>query len=675
VSDTSVGSLRERCVASRKTFLFFVGIPDKARFEVCREICRLRRKSARLDRKANIFHILWTNLIGLAYSRFPGGGYCPLSPMSEGRSASWVPNELRWLLKRIRPFFRWHLASFLCITAGSVLALLTPLIIKWLIDQIIPRRQMGLLLLAVGLIFLGSLGKTALTSLGSYLMLTAAQQMGLTLRMDLLRHLDTLSADYYDDTPVGTAIYPLREPIEEISYFGSDLVPAILRTLLTTCFTLATMSALSPALTLAVVPFIPVFLIARQHFRRRLAADSDTVQRDQIAWNNFLEEHLSSVIAIQLLGQETRQERRAFRFLVWTARSRQKLFRTGIWFTLCTYLAVVLATSAVIGYGGWSVIVGTLSLGSLVAFYSFVTQLFDPLSGAAELYAKTQKTFASIRQVQVVLAARPSVGNPSATMPHGPAHPAQVDMVAVEFGYERQKGMLRIPSLRIMPGEQIAIAGENGAGKSTLAKLIPRIYDVDSGAVRIGGEDIRSVSLESLRRQVCYLSRDPVLFDGTLASNLRFVRPAVSDHELQDVVECSGLSSFVATLPDGLGQRIGPGGCQLSGGQRQRLAIARALLQKPQILILDEATSCLDPSCEALVLRSIRCRLGPSTLVVISHRFSTVSMFSRVIVLSDGRIVEDGSPDTFVSAHQSAYSTLFAAGHDTVKTDPSASLL
>jgi ABC-type multidrug transport system fused ATPase/permease subunit len=595
--------------------------------------------------------------------------------MSEGRSPSWVPNELRWLFKQIRPFFRWHLASFLCITTGSVLALLTPLVLKWLIDQIIPRRQMGLLLLAVVLIFLGSLGKTALTSLGSYLMLTAAQRMGLTLRMSLLRHLDTLSADYYENTPVGTVIYPLKEPVEEVSYFGSDLVPAILRTLLTICFTLATMFALSPVLTLAVVPFIPVFLIARQHFRRRLAADSDTVQRDRLSWNNFLEEHLSSVIPIQLLGQEKRQERRAFRVLAWAVRSQQKLFRTSVWFTLCTSLAVVLAMSAVVGYGGWSVIVGTLSLGSLVAFYSFVTQLFDPLSGAAELYAKAQKTFASIRQVQVVLAARPSVGNPPATMPPVPAHPAQIDLVAVEFGYERQKGMLCIPSLRIMPGEQIAVAGENGAGKSTLARLITRMYDVDSGSVRIGGEDVRSIRLESLRQHVCYLPRDPVLFDGTLASNLRFVRPAVSDHELQDVVQCAGLSAFVATLPASLRQRVGPGGCQLSGGQRQRLAIARALLQQPQILILDEATSCLDPSSEALVLRNIRRRLGASTLIVISHRLSTVSTFSRVIVLSGGRIVEDGSPDTFVSAHQSAYLKLFADAHDTVERDASASLL
>ena len=187
--------------------------------------------------------------------------------------------------------------------------------LKWVIDQIIPQRKPGLLLLAAGLIFLGYQGRMALTSLGSYLMLTAAQRLTLTLRMSLLGRLDTLSAEYYEDTPVGSVMYPLKEPIEEVSYFGSDLLPAILRMFLTASFTLVTMFVLSPLLTLAVLPLVPVFLIARQHFRRRLAANADTVQSNRLAWSTFLEEHLSSVIPIQLLGQEKRQERRAFRLL------------------------------------------------------------------------------------------------------------------------------------------------------------------------------------------------------------------------------------------------------------------------------------------------------------------------------------------------------------------------
>jgi ABC-type bacteriocin/lantibiotic exporter with double-glycine peptidase domain len=299
--------------------------------------------------------------------------------------------------------------------------------------------------------------------------------------------------------------------------------------------------------------------------------------------------------------------------------------------------------SAVIGYGGWRVLAGTLSLGSLVAFYSFVTQLFDPLSGAAELYSRAQRTFASVRQVQAVLAVRPSVLDAPgviATMPKGPA---QVEFVGVEFGYERKKCMLQIPALRLTPGEQVAITGENGAGKSTLAKLMARIYDVDRGSVRISGEDVRNLRLESLRRCVCYLPRDPVLFDGTLAFNLRFVRPAVSDGELWKVVQYAGLADFIESLPEGWHQKVGPGACQLSGGERQRLAVARALLLRPRILILDEATSCLDPSSEALVLRNIGFHLSGTTLLVVSHRLSTLSAFRRIIVLSNGRIVSDGT--------------------------------
>jgi ABC-type multidrug transport system fused ATPase/permease subunit len=324
---------------------------------------------------------------------------------------------------------------------------------------------------------------------------------------------------------------------------------------------------------------------------------------------------------------------------------------------------------AVIGYGGENVLAGTLSVGSLVAFYGFVTQLFEPLSGAADLYAKAQRTFASIRQVQSAFALCPSVANAATAVHLSKEHPPQIELVAVEFGYQRQRDMLHIPALRILPGEHVAMAGENGAGKSTLTKLMARLYDPIRGSIRLGGEDIRNIRLESLRQHVCYLPRDPVLFDGTLASNLRFVQPSATDHDLQEAIRDVGLSPFVATLPDGLRQRIGPGGCQLSGGERQRLAIARALLQQPRVLILDEATSCLDPSAEALVLQNIRRDLNGSTLIVISHRLSTFSAFGRVLILAGGRVVNDGPPDLCMIA-QGSHSQLVISTAAKLGRDP-----
>lgn len=602
--------------------------------------------------------IFWTNLIGTprldtSVCSHTHSGDCALSFVTQQRGFYWLrlPAEFVWLIQQIRPLLHWHLASFLSITAGSLLALVSPFLLKWLIDGIIPQRRMGLLLLAVGLIFLGHQGRVALTSWGSYVMLSASQKMTLTLRMTLLEHLDTLSADYYEETPVGAVMYPLKEPIEEIAYFGSDLLPAILRMLLTTAFTLAAMSALSPVLTLTVVPLIPVFLVTRQYFRKKLATTADTAQGDRLGWSNFLEEHLSSVISIQLLGQERRQERSAFRFLVRSLRSQQRLYQTATWFTVWSSLAVVLAMSAVIGYGGNGVIRGWLSVGSLVAFYGFVSQLFDPLSGASELYARTQKTFASIRQVQAVLNLRPSVRNAAGALILSRQHPADIEFADVGFGYSRNKELLRIPSLRIKAGEHIAIGGENGAGKSTLVKLMVRLYDPICGAIFLGGEDVRNIHIKNLRQTVCYLSRDPGLFDGSIASNLLFVRPSASDQQLEDAIAVVELAKLISSFPAGLRQRIGPDGCQLSGGERQRLALARAFLQKPRVLILDEATSCLDSSSETTILQHLQRRLTTSTFIVISHRLSTFSEFSRVLFLSCGRIASDRNSGPFLTSH------------------------
>ena len=531
-------------------------------------------------------------------------------------------------------------------TVASLLSLLTPLVLKWLIDQILPHRETGLLFAAAILIFLSYQGRTVLMSVGNYLTLNAVQRMALRSRMDVLRHVDQLSADYYENTPPGAVMYPLKEPIEEVAYFGSDLLPSILRMCLTTGFTIVTMFVLSPKLTLAILPLIPVFLVARQHFRSRLSADSDAVQQNLIVWNAFLEEHISSVPPIQLLGREKQQERQAFRLLARTTRSHLALFKTGVWFTVWTSLAVVLAMSAVIGYGGRGVLAGILSLGSLVAFYSFVTQLFDPLSGAAELYARAQRTFASIRQLQAVFALHPSITN-SVVPVDLPKEQWALEFKAVEFGYGGET-TLSVPCLRIAAGEKIAIIGKNGAGKSTLARLIPRVYDVREGAIYLGGENIRNVQLKCLRKAICYIPRDPVLFDGTISSNLRFVRPGASDRELREALRLTDLADVVAALPGGLHHRVGPDGCQLSGGQRQRLAIARALLQGPQVLILDEATSCLDPASEAGILRNVLDHLSASTLIVVSHRASTVAAFKRKLVLSDGRIIED-SANAFTS--------------------------
>jgi ABC-type multidrug transport system fused ATPase/permease subunit len=575
-----------------------------------------------------------------------------------------MPSEIRWLFRQVRPFLRWHVASFICISIASFLGLLAPLVLKSLIDRVLPSRRIGLLFAAVGLIFLCHQGRALLTSVGGYLSMLAAERLALDLRLRLLRRLDTLSADYHEGTPVGESMYPLKEPIDEVSYFGSDLVPSILRTLVATALTVGTMLLLNTRMTLTVLPLIPVFLLTKEHFRGRLEDGSNTVQRNQIAWSNFLEEHLSSIVALQLLRQERRRERTAFHLLGTKIHSYNRLYRTGVSFTFHTSLIIGLAMSVVIGYGGWSVLTGSLTFGGLVAFYTYLTQLFEPLSGAAATYVRAQKTFASIRQVEAVLALQPAIKACPTAIRFPQSHAWTIDLTEVWFRYPRNRGRLSIPHLNIRSGEQVAVVGENGAGKSTLAKLLARFYDVDSGSIFVAGHDVRDIEIQSLREQVCYAPPQPILFNATIASNLRLSRVRASDAELEDVMEEVGLMAWVSRLQGGLNQGIGPGGAHLSGGQRQRLGIARAILQRPRILILDEATSSLDGVSEQQLLSGLHALLPGSTIIVISHRPSALLSVGRVIVLEAGCVVEDASP-TLLLRNENAYSRLFNAAGST----------
>ena len=569
-----------------------------------------------------------------------------------------IPPEMRWLSREVRPFLHWHLGSFLCISAGSVLSLLAPLVLKWLIDVVLPGHDTNLLIVAVGLIFLCYQGRAVLTSAGGYVTIMAAQRLALDLRHRLIQHLDTLSADYHETTPVGASIYPLKEPVDEIAYFGSDLVPSVLRTVVAAVLTTGTMLILNPRMTLAILPLIPAFLLIRRRYRQRLESDSDQVQGDQVRWSNFLQEHLSSTIAIQLLRKERRQEREAFCLLGRRVRSLDSLFRTSVSLTFYTSLTIGLAMAATIGYGGWNVFKGTLTVGGLVAFYAYLTQLFEPLSGIAETYVRTQKIFASIRQVRGIFALRPAIANHPAAIKLCDGDSWTIDLAGVQFRYPGNRGLLSLPCLHISCGEMVAVVGENGAGKSTLAKLLARFYDAEAGYIAIGGHDIRQIRIESLREHVCYVPPQPVLFDATIADNLRLGRIGIPEPELLEVLEGAGLSAWIAGLAKGLQHRVGPGGLQISRGQAQGLGVARAILRRPNILILDEATSSLDAAAEQQLLRSLRRLLPGRTIIVISHRLSTVSAVERVILLQGGRVVEDDARIS-LQCGSSAYSQLF----------------
>jgi len=552
-----------------------------------------------------------------------------------------LPAELLWLYGRLRPFLAWHLASFFVLTLSSALALVNPLALMWVLDRAIPRRDTGVLLYSVVVIFLCTELRTVLATLGAYLTFSASQRAALSIRMEVLEKLNSLSPEYHEKTPAGARLYTLREPIEEVAYFGSDLLPTTIRTLLVTGFTIIVMLALNPRLTVLVVPAVPAFLLVRKHFRKVLAERSDRMQEARQAVSAFLEEHIASVQQVQLLQQEKRQKRRALHFFSEAVRTQVKLAAAGVQFFSWTNLPIAASAATIVGFGAWSVLQGLMTVGGLVAFYGYIFQLFDPLAALAETYTRAQRTFSSIRHLQSILALRPTIRDCGCHHEARLSVACHIRLNSVSFGYERQKGFLNIPSLTIPSGEHVAIVGENGSGKSTFAKLLARLYDPDSGSIALAESEVRHIPLQQLRSLVSYVPSVPILFDATLRENLRLGDLRIGARELDEIVDLVGLRALVEALPQGLSQPVGPSGNLLSSGQRQRLALARALLRNPRVLILDEATSGLEPESERSILDRIARRLPGVSLLFVSHRHENVARMDRVLVFRHGRIIED----------------------------------
>ena len=553
------------------------------------------------------------------------------------------PPELRWLLPKVRSQLRLHIGSFLCLMGASLLALGTPFSMRWLIDSILPARNAQLLIISVVVIFASYEGRAILNAFGGYLTFRATQTTALALRICLLGHLDSLSANYFDRTPVGRLLYPFDAPIDEISYFGSDLLPSILRAVIAVGVTFSAMVALDAVLALAVIPLIPAFLFLRYRYRNRIGQLADRVQTARSRFSSFLEEHLSGITQIQLLRQVEPQECRARELLKDTFLVQEALGRTGAIFSASSNLTIAAGIAATLALGSWMVFRNQLTIGTLVAFYSLFVQLFEPLTAAMEMYSRAQRTFSSVRQIRSVFEIAADVREQECARPLDPSRPTHIVLKGVSFSYREQKAVIRIPRLQILQGERVAIAGPNGAGKSTLAKLLARLYDVDSGEIVISGADVRAVTLASLRSAVCYLPAQPMLFHRSVANNLRIANQKATLAQVKRALELVGLRKFLYGYPDSLEVCVEPGASNLSSGERQRMAIARALLRTPRILILDETTSSLDPISEGAVLQMISGALPESTLVVVTHRLHSVSWMDRILLMQEGQIVGDGN--------------------------------
>lgn len=546
--------------------------------------------------------------------------------------------EFRWLAAQLKPFLRLHFGSYLCILLASTLVLFEPLIVRFLIDEVIPRRRANLLPLVAAAVFFTYMGRLGFDSLGGLLNFRALQKMTFRMRLGLLRHLQRLSAEYHDNRPLGDTLHRLQVDVEQVGTLSGDVIPTALRMLTVFTLVMTTMLILNYRLTVIVLPLIPVFILVRRHFRNRLREASDAVQQQSGKMIGFLEEHLSSIVQVQLLSCEQREARRFARLAGQAVRAQVRRRGTELFFSALLYLIIVIGMASVLCYGGYQVMIGALTAGSLVAFYGYTLQLFIPLYGVVDIYSKLQRTGASIRRLMEITQAEMILRDRPDARVLQPNISGAVELQDVAFSYHSERPVLSGINLRVKPGERVALAGTSGNGKSTIARLVARLYDARAGAVLVDGIDVRDIQLKSLRCSVIFVPQDPVLFDITLKENLLFGNAQATEDQLQQVARLARLENLIDRLPRGWDEPLGPRGNRLSGGERQRVALARALLQRPRVLILDECTSALDATTERFVLSGLDDFLQDVTTIVISHRPYPLKWADRVISMNYGQI-------------------------------------
>ena len=551
--------------------------------------------------------------------------------------------EFWWLLLQVKPFFRLHLGSYVCIVLTSALMLVDPLIVKLLIDDVIPNRRIGWLPVVAAAFFCTYMTRLGFESYGSLLNFRAVQKMTFRTRLLLLRHLQRLSAEYHDNKRVGDTLHRLQSDVDQIGNLSGEVIPGTLRMVTIFTVVMTTMLVLNYRLTAIILPLIPIFILVRRRFHNRLRQASETVQQESGKMIGFLEEHLSAIVQVQLLSCEQREARRFARISGATVRAQVKRRRTELFFGSLLYLIIVLGMAGVLCYGGYQVITGTLTAGGLVAFYGYTLQLFIPLYGVVDIYSKLQRAGASVRRLMEITEADLVLRDRPGALALQSGAAGTIELRDVSFGYRANQPVLDSVSLRIDPGERVALTGTSGNGKSTAAKLLSRLYDARTGTVFLEGTDVRDIQLKSLRSAVILVPQEPVLFDLTLRENLLYGNPQAIDAELDRVIELVQLENLIARLPKGLDESLGPRGNRLSGGERQRVALARALLQHPKVLILDECTSALDELTEKRLFNGLHHYLKGVTTVIISHRPYPTQWANRVVHLNYGQVTDEVS--------------------------------
>ncbi|MBY8339003.1 ABC transporter ATP-binding protein/permease [Streptomyces spinosirectus] len=580
----------------------------------------------------------------------------------------------RATLRRIASFARPHrarMAQFVLLgVATALLAVATPVLAGRVVNAIVSGDDEGRVVRLALLIALIAVVEAALGILGRRLSATLGEGLILDLRTAVFDHVQRMPVAFFTRTRTGALVSRLNNDVIGAQRAFSNTLSGVVTNLVTLVLTLAVMLTLSWQITLLALALLPVFVVPARRMGSRMARMQREAAELNASMGTRMTERFSAPGAtlVKLFGRPEEESaefaaraRRVAEIGVRTA-TAQSVFITAL--TLVSSLALAL----VYGLGGWFALRGSLEPGAVVSLALLLTRMYAPLTSLAGARVEVMSALVSFERVFEVLDLKPLIEQkPDArAVPDGPV---RVEFDDVRFGYpsadkvslasleevaslDTRGGaeVLHGISFRAEPGRTVALVGSSGAGKSTIAQLLPRLYDVDEGAVRIGGIDVRDLTADSLRATLGMVTQDGHLFHDTVRANLLLAAPTATEDELWDALRRSRLDDLVRSLPDGLETVVGERGYRLSGGERQRMTIARLLLARQRVVILDEATAHLDNTSEAAVQEALAEALEGRTAVVIAHRLSTVRAADQILVIEAGLVVERGTHDELLAA-------------------------
>jgi len=553
------------------------------------------------------------------------------------------------LLGFLSPYKGGVAASLLLAAAATGMGILIPYFVGRTVDDI--RSGGEELTLLAGVIAAAGVLRLAFSVVRRLVAGRVSLGVELDLRNQMYGHLQSLELGFFDGQQTGQLMSRSTVDLQSIRFFLGYGLIFMVQSALAIAIAAGVMVAVNPALAavaLAPMPFV-IWVAWRYGARNRPAAQE--VQQRVAELTAEAEENVSGVRVVKAFAQEARQRRRFDHAVRRVFDQSMVSTRLRAFYNPFIGFLPQLGLAAILLFGGRQAIAGTISVGEFVAFFGYVVMLTSPMRTLGVSLGMAQRAVASGARVFEILDREPRLTAPPGAPPL-PAGGGRVELRGIAFAYDGGAPVLQGLDLEVEAGHTVAIVGATGSGKTTLVALVPRLYDVDEGAMLIDGVDVRCVDPGSLRREIALVSDDAFLFSDTLASNIAYSRPGASATEVRQAARRAGLEDFVATLDEGYETLVGERGLTLSGGQRQRVAIARALLAEPRILILDDATSSVDATTEHRIKQALGEVMAGRTTFVIAHRLSTIALADEVVVLEGGRIAAHGTHEELLEVSQ-----------------------